>query len=71
MIDNITFGELQALSILYGVYSNKSAHEAANEIIQLAERIKAERAVIAMEVKCSTYSTAKRSSYNARLKSRD
>jgi len=47
--DTITYGELKALRILYGTYSDKSPHEAANEIIQLAERIKAERAVIAME----------------------
>lgn len=44
-----TRSEFRALNILYGQYSNKNPHKAANEVIELAERIKAERAVAVMK----------------------
>lgn len=44
-----THSEFTALHLLYGPYSGTSPHKAANEIIELAGRIKAERAVAAMQ----------------------
>lgn len=50
-VEIYTRSEFYALNILYGKYSNENPHKAANEIIELAERIKAERAVAAMSIK--------------------
>ena len=44
--------EFEALHLLFGKYgTDMSAHEAGNKIIELAERIKAERAVAAMQTR--------------------
>ena len=51
IIEVYTRSELHALSILYGPCSDKDPHRAANEIIVLAECIKAERAIAAMSIK--------------------
>ncbi len=53
MSDTIVMAEMQALQLLIragemSMDTNANAHEAGNKIIELAERIKAQRAVAAM-----------------------
>ncbi len=43
-----TVSELRAVTLLHGQWSDVDPHEAGNQIIELAERIKSERAIAAM-----------------------
>ena len=52
-VDNYTYSELEAQMLLgIGINSTESTytpHDAGNDIIELAERIKADRAIMAMK----------------------
>lgn len=47
--ETYTLSEFRAAQVLYGRYYTGDIHQAADEIILLAEKIKAERATAAMQ----------------------